>query len=107
MEEFEFEVLAGKHSDAAGNVYKKGDIIKTSLDLSGFRNKFRRIIREAVAKVVEEGQEVLKDLVSEGSKELIDKLNETPAEPEKTEPEKTEPETKVETVSTVKKAKTK
>lgn len=45
-----YEVLIGTHTDVAGNVYKKGDKIKSAADLTNlFPNKFTEVIAQEPA----------------------------------------------------------
>lgn len=77
----EYEVLAGKHHDAEGNTFRKGERFTTSLNLDHFKNKFRKIVSDVVKVVVEEGKTLVEELVQEGSKDILNKVKESTPEP--------------------------
>lgn len=79
----EYEVIAGKHHDADGNTFCKGERFTTALNLDHFKNKFRKIVRDVVQVVVEEGKTLVEELVQESSKDILKKVEEStpPADP--------------------------
>jgi hypothetical protein len=89
----EFEVLSGKHHhthrDGSVVTYKKGEVVKTSLNLMEFKNKFRRIYRQVAQVVVEEGKKMVEEVLQDAAKDLISNVlkNEEPKKEEEVKPE--------------------